>query len=97
MSLKSSKASAENGGGATGGRRLEARAADQPVAPAAGVPENVKGVVVTGIDDDSPLAALDLQPGDVIEAINQRPVASPEEAIADLKEAAASGRRTCCC
>ena len=58
-----------------------------------GVPDNVNGVVVIGIDDDSPFAALDLLPGDVIEAINQRPVASPEDAIADLQEAAASGRK----
>lgn len=59
-----------------------------------GVPYKVNGVVVTGIDEDSPFADLDLLPGDVIEAINQHPVTSPEDAITRLKEAAASGRTT---
>jgi serine protease Do len=58
------------------------------------VPDKVNGVVVTGIDEDSPFADLDLLPGDVIEAINQRPVISPEDAIMRLQEAAASGRRS---
>jgi serine protease Do len=59
-----------------------------------GVSRKVSGAVVMGIDEDSPFADVDLLPGDVIEAINQRPVASPAEAIARLQEAAASGRRT---
>jgi serine protease Do len=58
------------------------------------VPHWVSGVVVIAIDDDSPFADLDLLPGDVIEAINQRPVTSPEDAIAKLQEAAASGRKS---
>jgi serine protease Do len=44
------------------------------------VPANVKGVVVTGIADNSPLADLDIAPGDVIETVNQQPVTSPKEA-----------------
>jgi len=59
-----------------------------------GVPHWVSGVVVTAIDDDSPFADLDLLPGDVIEAINQRPVTSPEDALAKFQEAAASGRKS---
>ena len=55
-----------------------------------GVPHWVTGVVVLAIDDDSPFADLDLLPGDVIEAINQRPVTSPEDALAKFQEAAAS-------
>jgi serine protease Do len=54
------------------------------------VPKNVKGVVVTGIADDSPLAALGIQPGDVIQSINQQPVTTPQQAEAKLKEAQAS-------
>ena len=46
----------------------------------------------TAIDEDSPFADVDLLPGDVIEAINQRPVTSPEDATSKLQEAAASGR-----
>jgi len=57
-----------------------------------GVPNKVNGVVVTAIDEDSSFADLDLLPGDVIEAINQRPVTSPEDATSRLQEAAASGR-----
>jgi S1-C subfamily serine protease len=59
-----------------------------------GVPHRVSGVVVTAIDDDSPFADLDLLPGDVIEAINQRPVTSPDDALAKFREAAASGRKS---
>jgi serine protease Do len=49
---------------------------------------------VTAIDENSAFADLDLLPGDVIQAINQHPVTSPEDAIARLYEAAASGRRS---
>lgn len=55
-------------------------------------PANVKGVVVTEIDDASPLADLDLQAGDVIVAINQEPVGNPREAVAKLKAAQTSKR-----
>jgi len=48
------------------------------------LPPNVRGVLVTGIDPDS--GAAELQKGDVIEEINQQPVAS----VSDYKEIAAS-------
>jgi serine protease Do len=48
------------------------------------LPNNVRGVVVTGVDADS--GAADLQKGDVIEEINQQPVAS----VSDYKKIAAS-------
>jgi serine protease Do len=54
------------------------------------VPKNVKGVVVTAVADDSPLAALGIQPGDVIQSINQQPVTTPRQAESKLKEAQAS-------
>jgi serine protease Do len=53
------------------------------------VPGNVSGVIVTAIGDESPLAAIDLLPGDVIESIDQQPVVSPDDARARLMEAAA--------
>jgi serine protease Do len=53
----------------------------------AGVPKDVKGVVVTGVSDNSPLAELGVQPGDVIEQINQEAVTSPKQAEERLKEA----------
>jgi serine protease Do len=54
------------------------------------VPKNVKGVVVMGVADDSPLAALGIQPGDVIQSVNQQPVTTPQQAEAKLKDAQAS-------
>ncbi len=53
----------------------------------AGVPKDVKGVVVTAIADNSPLAELGIQPGDVIEQINQASVTTPQQAETKLKEA----------
>jgi serine protease Do len=50
--------------------------------------KDVKGVVVAGVVEDSPAAAVGLMPGDVIESVNQQPVTSPGEAAAKLKEAA---------
>ena len=51
------------------------------------VPERVKGVLVRSISDSSPFNEVDLRPGDVIVAINQQPVTSPEEAAGKLSEA----------
>jgi serine protease Do len=47
----------------------------------------VKGVVVTSVSDNSPLADLGLQRGDVIESVNQKPVTSPGEVISQLDNA----------
>ena len=42
------------------------------------VGKGVKGVVVTGVADNSPFADVGLQPGDVIEPIDQQPVTTPQ-------------------
>jgi serine protease Do len=55
------------------------------------MPKDVNGVVVGRIATDSPVRALGIQPGDVIVSINQKPATTPEEAAAELKEAAAHG------
>ena len=55
------------------------------------VPKDVSGVVIGRIVPDSPARALGIQPGDVIESIDQKPVETPEEAATELKEAAANG------
>ena len=55
-------------------------------------PANIKGVVVTQIEDASPLADLDIEAGDVIVAINQEPVSTPREAVAKLKAAESNKR-----
>jgi serine protease Do len=49
------------------------------------VPANVKGVVVTGVANSSPLAELGIAPGDVIQAVNQEPVGSPRDLSAKLE------------
>lgn len=46
-----------------------------------GLPAGVEGVVIQSIAEGSPAAGI-LQPGDVIEQINNHPVASPEEFVA---------------
>ena len=55
------------------------------------VPKDVNGVVVGAIASDSPAQSLGIQPGDVIESIDQKPAKTPEEAASRLKEAAAQG------
>jgi len=55
------------------------------------IPREVEGVVVTRIASDSPFAGLGLQPGDVIQSVDQLPVRNPQEAAAGLKQATAKG------
>jgi serine protease Do len=45
------------------------------------LPDNVKGVVITDVQADSPAAEAGLKQGDVIEAINRHPVKTAEEAV----------------
>ena len=52
-----------------------------------GLPPNVRGVVVTEVDPNSP-AGQTLQPGDVIEGINRHPVNS----VADFDRLAAEAK-----
>jgi serine protease Do len=54
-------------------------------------PKNVNGVVVGRVADNSPAASLGIQPGDVIESIDRKPVTTPREAAAEMKQAAAQG------
>jgi serine protease Do len=49
--------------------------------------KSVQGVVVTAVADNSPLAELGLQPGDVIESIDQERVTTPKQAVEKLKKA----------
>jgi serine protease Do len=52
--------------------------------------KELKGVVVTSITDNSPLADLGLQRGDVIQSVNQKAVTSPGEVVSALNDAKAS-------
>ena len=55
------------------------------------IPTGVNGVVVMRVANNSPVAAMGVQAGDVIQSIDQRPVTSPQQAAAALKEAAKRG------
>jgi len=55
------------------------------------IPRSVEGVVVTQIASDSPAKTLGIQPGDVIESVDQQPVQTPLEAAERLKQAATHG------
>jgi serine protease Do len=55
------------------------------------IPKDVDGVVVTQIAPDSPAGALGIAPGDVIMSVDRQPVRTPQEAAAELKQAAAAG------
>ncbi|HEV2675013.1 MAG TPA: Do family serine endopeptidase [Aliidongia sp.] len=49
------------------------------------------GVVIGGIAEDSPAAAIGLVPGDVVLSIDRLPIAGPEDAAGKLRLASATG------
>ena len=55
------------------------------------IAREVEGAVVTDVAQDSPAAALGIQPGDVIESVDQQPVKTPQEAAHALQEASGKG------
>ena len=55
---------------------------------------DVQGVVITGIDANSPRDIRGLSRGDVLVSINQEPVRSPEEAATKLRQLAKSQQKT---
>ncbi|BBK44798.1 serine protease [Allostella vacuolata] len=54
-----------------------------------GIPEKIKGLLVLSVAEDSPFADLGIARGDVIVAINQQSVATPEDVAAQLEAAVA--------
>jgi serine protease Do len=50
------------------------------------LPDNVKGAVVTSVDENSAAFEAGLREGDVIQEINRKPVKNAEEAIAASKD-----------
>ncbi len=84
----------KSNGGQSGGTAQPSSAMGLKLAPLTGewrqrlhLAAGVKGVVVTGIADDSPLAELGLQQGDVIELINQQPTVAPKDVVDKLSAA----------
>jgi serine protease Do len=62
------------------------------IARALGLPAPVKGVVITSIDQSSDAGQKGLQRGDIITAVNQRPVATAAEIATAAAAAKAAGR-----
>ena len=58
-----------------------------------GIPAHIRGAIVLSVDDASVILGTGVRPGDVIESINEIPVASPEETIRRLKQAFGGGGR----
>jgi serine protease Do len=83
--LPSNPMLAENGGESTMGVSFAPLTASRR--KSLGVGQDVKGVVVTAIAPDSPLAGLGLESGDVIQSIDQKPVETPQQAAALLNQA----------
>jgi serine protease Do len=55
------------------------------------IPKEVEGAVVADVAQDSPAATLGIQPGDVIESVDQQPVKTPQQAAQALQEASSKG------
>jgi serine protease Do len=56
--------------------------------------KDVHGVAITRVDPGSAADEVGLSEGDIVVAIDQRPVNSPQEAAAKLKEVAASSKKS---
>ena len=57
------------------------------------VGRDTHGVLISGVDDNSPAEAIGLRRGDVLVSINQQPVRTPQEAAEKLKEIAKSPQK----
>ncbi len=58
------------------------------------IPATVHGVVVVSVDPNGPAAEQGLQPGDVIERVDNRPVKNPRELATALTNVEKSGRKS---
>jgi serine protease Do len=58
------------------------------------VPEDVQGVLITGVTADSGAAEKGLRPGDVIVEVNQEEVSNPGQIAAKVSEAVENDRRS---
>jgi len=64
------------------------------VARQLGLEAGARGVVVAAVDPNSDAAVKNLQPGDIIVSIDNRPTPTPEAAAAAVQAARAAGRTT---
>jgi serine protease Do len=58
------------------------------------LPDDLDGVVITGVETDSDAARKQMRPGDVIVEVGQEPVTTPGQVIDRVEEARQSGRKS---
>ncbi len=58
------------------------------------IKDNVKGVVVSSVDPNSPAAEKGLRPGDVIQEVNQVAVSDPKDVSGQIDAAKKAGKKT---
>ena len=58
-----------------------------------GLAPEVEGVVVTQVSPGSPADAKEIEPGDVIESVDSKPVREPRQVLDALRKARALGGR----
>jgi serine protease Do len=88
-----SNAPAATDGTAAGALGLQLRGLTDEDKAELGVPADVQGVLVVGVEEDGPAAEKGIRPGDVITQVNQKNVASPAAVVAALDEAKADKSR----
>jgi serine protease Do len=59
-----------------------------------GIADDISGVLVSDVTDESAAADKGIKPGDVIVEVGQEPVSSPSEVEARVKEAEEAGRKS---
>jgi Do/DeqQ family serine protease len=81
-----------NGSGEKGSMKgVSVQALSSDVRQQLNIGANVKGVVVTDVDQDSAAAQEGLKPGDVIEQVNHKPVATVADFNSAVKQSTGSG------
>lgn len=67
-------------------------ALDPAIRQRLGIPDDVRGVLVTGVRGDSPAESAGIAPGDIIEQVGQSAVGTPAEVTTTVKAARAEKR-----
>jgi serine protease Do len=66
---------------------------DESMRQVYGIPEGVRGVVITELAEGSPAAEQGIEPGDVIVEVGSAPVENPDDVARQVTEARREGRR----
>ncbi|MBV9814500.1 MAG: DegQ family serine endoprotease [Alphaproteobacteria bacterium] len=91
ISSAQSKAASPAGGSAAAALGMELLPLDAQLRKELNVAKDVNGVVVGRVEANSAASELGIESGDVIESVDQKPVAPPDEAATRLKDASDRG------